>query len=83
MKLPNEFVLEQNYVNPFNPTTQISIAIPQSSNVVLKIYNMLAVKLKLLLVKLKMQAAKLFPGTAIINLIRKYQTHLPLQTIGW
>jgi hypothetical protein len=33
--------LEQNFPNPFNPTTNIRFAVPQTSDVSIKIYNML------------------------------------------
>jgi len=39
--LPSEFQLSQNYPNPFNPSTNIIYSIPQSSNVELKIYDIL------------------------------------------
>jgi len=38
---PNKFKLEQNFPNPFNPTTTISYQIPLSGNVSLKIYDVL------------------------------------------
>ena len=37
--LPNKFTLDQNFPNPFNPTTQIRFGIPEAGNVTLKIYN--------------------------------------------
>jgi hypothetical protein len=38
---PKDFALGQNYPNPFNPTTTINYTIPQSSNVTIKIYDLL------------------------------------------
>ena len=38
--LPAEFRLEQNFPNPFNPTTTIVFALPKSSDVFLGVYDM-------------------------------------------
>ena len=38
---PEEYKLYQNYPNPFNPTTTIQFTLPQSDNVILKVYNIL------------------------------------------
>ena len=39
--LPNEFALEQNYPNPFNPSTKIKYSIPQTSQVQIKVFDVL------------------------------------------
>uniref|UniRef100_A0A832LJY3 T9SS type A sorting domain-containing protein n=1 Tax=Ignavibacterium album TaxID=591197 RepID=A0A832LJY3_9BACT len=38
---PNEYNLVQNYPNPFNPVTTIQFSIPQTSNVTLKVYDII------------------------------------------
>ena len=38
---PSEFFLSQNYPNPFNPSAVISYQLPVSSNVILKVYDIL------------------------------------------
>jgi hypothetical protein len=39
--LPTDFRLEQNFPNPFNPTTRIRFALPQKSKVRLTLYDTL------------------------------------------
>ncbi len=38
---PEKFLLEQNFPNPFNPSTKIKYSIPQNAFVTLKIYDIL------------------------------------------
>lgn len=39
--MPNDFVLHQNYPNPFNPSTVIGFQLPVSSDVTIKVYDIL------------------------------------------
>jgi hypothetical protein len=42
------FKLEQNYPNPFNPNTKMKYSIPQSSNVIIKVFDLLGNKIETL-----------------------------------
>jgi sugar lactone lactonase YvrE len=46
--LPSEFSLGQNVPNPFNPTTQISYALPRAGAMSLVIYNLLGQQVRVL-----------------------------------
>jgi hypothetical protein len=37
----NNFILFQNHPNPFNPSTKIKYSIPQTSNAVIKVFDIL------------------------------------------
>jgi hypothetical protein len=39
--VPDEFILEQNFPNPFNPTTTINFSLPSESDIVLKVFDVL------------------------------------------
>ncbi len=43
--LPVEFVLNQNFPNPFNPSTSITFSLPVNSNVQISLYNTLGQKI--------------------------------------
>ena len=47
--IPTEFELQGNYLNPFNPETVIPFGLPQSSHVVLEVYNLLGKRVAVLL----------------------------------
>jgi photosystem II stability/assembly factor-like uncharacterized protein len=54
-QLPNYFALEQNYPNPFNPSTKIRYSVPQSSNVMIKVFDILGNEIETLVNEVKPQ----------------------------
>lgn len=49
--LPDSYSLDQNFPNPFNPTTQITFDLPQASKVELTVFDMLGRKVATLINK--------------------------------
>jgi hypothetical protein len=47
-EIPAAYMLEPNYPNPFNPVTKIKYSIPEASDVVLSIYDILGREIKVL-----------------------------------
>jgi hypothetical protein len=46
--VPQEFTLDQNFPNPFNPSTRIRFTIPQTGEVKLSVFDLLGREVKLL-----------------------------------
>lgn len=46
--LPYDYILYQNYPNPFNPNTTVKFQVPKTSDVTIKIYDMLGQEIRTL-----------------------------------
>jgi len=51
--LPTNLYLSQNYPNPFNPSTTIRYSVPHSSNVLIKVYDILGNEIETLVNEVK------------------------------
>ena len=49
VEVPQKYILNQNFPNPFNPTTTISYSIPQNASVSITIYDLLGSVVKTLI----------------------------------
>jgi hypothetical protein len=53
IEIPSCYMLSQNYPNPFNPSTSFRYSIPQTSKVVIKVYDILGNKIATLMDEVK------------------------------
>tara|TARA_Y100001935_G_scaffold128815_1_gene106818 strand:+ start:33721 stop:34227 length:507 start_codon:yes stop_codon:yes gene_type:complete len=49
MDIPDKFEISQNYPNPFNPSTNIDYSLPETSDVLIEVYNSIGVKVATLI----------------------------------
>jgi len=52
-EIPTQYVLNQNFPNPFNPVTRIRFGLPKAGNVTIEIYNILGQKVETILNEFK------------------------------
>ena len=55
---PNDFILHQNFPNPFNPTTTLHYNLPENKFVTIIIYNILGKQIKVLVKNKKVAGFK-------------------------
>jgi hypothetical protein len=70
--IPDEFTLEQNHPNPFNPATRITFDLPTAGIVDLSVYNLLGEKVETLI------AGSLPPGQHSLDWTAQSQSGEPL-----
>ena len=56
--MPRQFVLEQNYPNPFNPSTTIRYQLPQTSRVLIRVFDILGKNITTLVDKIETSGNK-------------------------
>lgn len=86
---PSRFELVGNYPNPFNPSTNITIAAPESKHITVKVYNSLGQVVKTLFNgsmnagyhTLAFDASGLSSGTYIYQLVADGYTHTKKMTL--
>ncbi len=60
-QLPTEYSLSQNYPNPFNPSTAVQFTVPKTSDVAIKVFDMLGQEVRTLF------AGEVERGTYTVN----------------
>ena len=73
--MPENFLLRQNFPNPFNPVTHMQFGIPKSGFVSLKVFDMLGREIKTLINEIKPAGSYevLFDGTDLASGVYFYK----------
>ena len=78
-EIPTTYQLAQNYPNPFNPTTTIQFSVPQTSRVMIRVYNSIGQEVAVLadhefnagVHKVSFDASRLASGMYVYQMIGK------------